>query len=78
MDEIARSTLRETNNVLEKKIDMLLMGNKYARRIPIFDEVQSGSGTNDRNSPFTTISQNYFFGKKSTEIQDPLECTIAR
>lgn len=39
MDEIARSTLREANNAIEKQIDTLLIEEKYARRIPILDEI---------------------------------------
>ena len=78
MDEIARSTLREANNALEKQIDTLLIDQKYARRIPILDEITLWYGTTDRNSADMSISQNYMFGKKSTEINDPLQCTIAR
>ncbi|MBC7503535.1 VCBS repeat-containing protein [Candidatus Gracilibacteria bacterium] len=78
MDEIARSTLREANNAIEKQIDTLLIDQKYARRIPILDEISLGSGTTDRNSLHMSILQNYMFGKKSTEINDPLQCTIAR
>jgi hypothetical protein len=44
-DEIARTTLREANDALSKQIDQILIDNKYARRIPIFDEVQFSSGS---------------------------------
>ncbi len=78
MDDIAQTTLREANSAVEQRIDTILVNNNYARRIPIFDELQLGNGTNDRNSLFTTITQNYFFGKRSTEIHDPLQCTVSR
>lgn len=79
MDEIARSTLREANNALEKQIDKVIIDNKYARNIPIFDEVVTSSGAPiDHTSPNTTISENYMFGEKSANITDPLQCTIAR
>lgn len=79
MDELARSALYEANVALEKKIDSIIVDNKYARRIPIFDEVQSASGFPlNWNSQHTDISQNYAFGQRSTEIRTPLDCTIAR
>ena len=79
MDDIAQSTLRESNRALEKQIDTIILDGKFARRIPIFDEVVTSSGAPiDRTSPTTTIAENYMFGEKSTNITDPLQCTIAR
>jgi hypothetical protein len=43
MDDVARSTLYETNTALENKIDKLLIDEKYAKRIPIFDEILTSS-----------------------------------
>ncbi len=79
MDDVARSTLYESNTALEKKIDSLLTDQKYAKRIPIFDEILTASGIPiDRANAFTNISQNYVFWKQSTAIRNPLDCTIAR
>lgn len=62
MDDVARSTLYESNTALEKKIDSLLTDQKYAKRIPIFDEILTASGIPiDRANAFTNISQNYVF-----------------
>lgn len=79
MDEIARTTLKESNDALEKEIDRVIIENKYSRRIALLDEVQFSSGAKiDVTSPYTTISQNYMFGLRTTEIRDPLQCTISR
>ena len=62
MDEVARRTLRDSNGALEKQIDTLLVDGKYARRIPILDEIQFSSGAViDTIKLSTTISQNYMF-----------------
>lgn len=62
MDELARSALYEANVALEKKIDSIIVDNKYARRIPIFDEIRYASGhALNWNSSYTTILQNYAF-----------------
>ena len=79
MDEMARSTLYEANTALENKIDSIITDGKFARRIPIFDEVQTSTGLPlSWTSRLNVISQNYAFGRKSTTILEPLDCTIAR
>jgi len=69
MDDVARSTLYETNTALENKIDKLLIDGKYAKRIPILDEILTSSWIPiDRANAYTNISQNYFFWKQSLSI----------
>jgi hypothetical protein len=54
MDDIAQSTLRESNRALEKQIDTVILDGKYARRIAILDEITTSSGAPiDRTSATT-------------------------
>lgn len=87
MDEVARSTLREANDTLQDIIDTELINNEYAKKIPIFDRIESHTGA-VIPSPITYPTQshtgapliydNYYFGTKSTEVLLPEQCTIAR
>ncbi len=68
MDDIARSTLRESNKALMNQIDGVITSTVKPATIPIFDAI-NGSGSR---------YDNYFFGQKSSTITSPEQCSIAR
>lgn len=79
MDTIARDTLLQVNTALEQKIDTVLQDNKYARRLPIFDEfLFSYSKPIQRDAYETMIRQGYYFGKKAATVTTPDQCTVMR
>lgn len=89
MDEVARSTLREANDAMQDAIDSVLNENGYAKRIPIFDRIETSSGVpltwpDPLSSPTQPITEwpkiynNYFFGSMSTWVTSPEQCSIAR
>ena len=75
MDTIARSTLLEANNALMDSFEKTIGEKKIAKRIPIFDSVQTGNASNSRAPKAYT---NYFFGQKAATLQSPMQCSIAR
>ncbi len=78
-DEVARSTLKEANTTLQESIDKVLIDGKIAKRIPIFDRIETSSGVPISTATGTLdIYDNYFFGEKSSNINDPAQCTLAR
>lgn len=75
MDTIARSTLLEANNALMDSFEKTIQEKKIAKKIPIFDSVQTGNSSNSSTPKSYT---NYFFGQKASTLQSPASCSIAR
>jgi hypothetical protein len=82
MDDIARSTLKASNQALSASIDQYLQG--VSSKIALLDKTTSSqvgniSSTNilDRTS-YNKEYRNYYFGTPADTITRPEQCTIAR
>lgn len=85
MDEVALSTLKEANAALETAIDTQITSGNYARKLVLFDKlVQTVSGVTldgvayPTKNPYYKTYEGYYFGKKSSTLTSPDQCTIAR
>lgn len=84
MDEVAVSILKEGNTALEQAIDNQIKSANYPKKAVIFDKIAYKINANQNFYGFgatdwyTKVYNGYFFGKKSSEITLPDQCTIAR
>lgn len=82
MDEVAASILKEGNTALEQAIDNQINTSGYPKKVVIFDSINyRNNGAPDAfgtNTFSDKVYNGYFFGKKSSEITNPDQCTIAR